>query len=183
MEKMNYILTEPEITTPVTTEPVELQEAKDWMKITFDEEDTIITDLIPATRELLERYTSRSLAPKTLTVLMEINDCSLFELPYGPVTGVTTVTRKNEFDDDETMVAGEDYQVVGKMIRIQTPGTYEIEYEAGYDPLPDDLRKDQLRLIGWMYQNRGIQFEAADKLKSYPDWQALAANRYVNSVV
>jgi uncharacterized phiE125 gp8 family phage protein len=50
------------------TEPLTLADAKSYMKIDFNDEDTLITTLITSAREQLESYLGLSLVEKNLTV-------------------------------------------------------------------------------------------------------------------
>ena len=55
-----------EIVTDLTTEPVTLQEAKDYMRISSNAEDSLIEELITSARERIEKFTGLSLGEKTL---------------------------------------------------------------------------------------------------------------------
>jgi uncharacterized phiE125 gp8 family phage protein len=178
---MNYILAEP-LDSGVTTEPVELAEAKTWCRVKFDHEDDVITGLISAARAMLEKYCSKNLVSRDMTVLMEINSPLDVDLPYGPVTAITEVKRKVPFQTDEVLETTE-YELTAGKVNFRAPGTYEVTYTAGYETLPMDLKMDMQRLVGWMFQNRGIRFESDPDIQYYPAWRALAATRYINNMV
>jgi hypothetical protein len=50
-----------QIETPPLVEPVSLSDMKNWLRVPFDDDDTLISDLITAARELCEIFTSRAL--------------------------------------------------------------------------------------------------------------------------
>jgi hypothetical protein len=132
---------------------------------------------------MLERYAGVSFAPKGYKAMLEIGTLSYYALPYGPVTAVTEVKEVGQFSEDTALTSGEGYQVKNGRILFRAPGVYEVSYTAGYDPLPPGIREDILRLVAWIYQNRGIRFEAQEEVTNYPDWQVLAANRYMAVVL
>jgi hypothetical protein len=65
---MRYRLT---LTTPPEAEPVTLDEAKAHSRITSDDEDDLITDLITASRVQAENFTSRGLLPQTFAMYLD----------------------------------------------------------------------------------------------------------------
>ena len=179
---MNLILSKPQVITDIVAEPVATTKLKEWMKISFNDDDLLITDLSKAARQMLESYTGLSFGVKTLSVQMEI-DCDMVRLPYGPLQSVTGIVLHNGFGNNETLAAGSDYEVFGNLVHLNRLGIMTITYTGGFIDLQEDLIGDIKRLVAWMYQNRGIQFETGDEIKKYPDWQALAANRYIERVV
>lgn len=143
------------IDTDVTTEPVTLTEVKQHLNMQFDtdesyefnDDDTYLTDLITECREILEKVTGYSLAPKTITATIN-NSIGSFELPYGPVIGdITTITDEDGEDiDDVTVRSG----------KIVTCGAYQVvTYNAGYETLPAGLKRALLEEIAWRYNHRG----------------------------
>lgn len=61
------------VTVPISTEPVTLQECKDYARIDFTDatNDGVITELISDARDFAERYTRRALAPQTIQAIIE----------------------------------------------------------------------------------------------------------------
>ena len=182
---MNYILTDPEVVADLGAEPVSYTEAKAWMKITFNDDDAIITELCKSSRIILEKYTGLSFGSKQLKVVLEVNHPGdLIELPQGPLVSIQSITREQPFGTDDTLGANVDYEIIGtKLLRINGCGTYVISYTAGFTTLPVDLKTDIYRLVSWQYRNRGIQFEAENDVTQLEEWQSLAANRYIKTMV
>ena len=71
------------------TEPCTLAEAKAQAVITYSDDDTLITSLITKARKIIENYCSVSIVAQTVTMIADI--WNEWELPYGPVTGITGV--------------------------------------------------------------------------------------------
>lgn len=142
------------------SEPVALQTAKDWLRVTSEDDDTIITDLITLARKKIERFTTLSLVNKTIVLTGRIEE--YFLLPYSPInsvsqvrvlTGQTSGTGVNEW---ETLDADE-YQLVGyykKHFKPAYGATYEITYTT-LGSSDEGLITDLKRVLLWMYENRG----------------------------
>lgn len=124
------------------SEPVTLQEAKDWCRIDVSDDDTLITSLIKAARIICEKYSGLSFVSKTVTAIL-VNGLGNIELPYGPVASEVAY-----YDMDETELTDFD---------ISEPACDRIEavYSAGYETLPANLKTAVLNQIAWMYENRG----------------------------
>lgn len=142
----------------VTTEPVTLAEAKAWIKVadSYSDDNTIITALITAARQILEEYLSISIASKTYTVVLK-NLLGDMELPYGPITSITSVT---DWDGDaltlntDYILSGEDFK------RLDTKTDYiKFVYVAGYSTVPEALKLAIKMQVGYMYEHRGDELD------------------------
>ena len=176
---MNYIQ-DIQVTTDLVTEPVLVSEAKSWMKINFDTDDIIIDGLISTARRILEGFTGISFGAKTYTALMEIND-EWVDLPYGRVASITSVTSIDAVGVTTVLDSG-DYGLVNGRLLMQQTGTFSIVYVTAFT-VPDSLKTDIKKLVAYMYQNRGIQFESEDDAKQFPEWNSLSAHYYAKVVI
>jgi uncharacterized phiE125 gp8 family phage protein len=134
------------------TEPVTVQEFKDWAKISVTDDDDLIEALLPASRLRCEQYLNMSLIPTTIeaTILCQLGN---YALPYGPITSITSL---NETDEDATAIT--DYTVLGssfKSLSCQYCNPLRIVYEAGYDECPNNIKKAILQDALYLYDNRG----------------------------
>lgn len=141
-------------------EPVSLETAKEWLRVTTEDDDTIITDLITVARRRVETYSLKSMVNKSITLTGYIEDA--FGLPYAPVSSVTAV----KFLDGQIVDTGvndwdtldpDEYQLIGyteKRFRPHFKGVYEITYTttASTDL---GLKTDLKRVLLWLYENRG----------------------------
>lgn len=177
---MNYIQ-EIEVTTDLVTEPVLVSDAKSWMKIGFDTDDIIIDGLIGTARRILEGFTGLSFGAKTITAYMCVEDKWL-DLPYGPVATITSITRIDGIASTDVLVAGSDYELVGRRVMMNQCGEFKIIYTTAFT-VPDSLKTDIKKLVAYMYQNRGIQFESEDDIKNFPEWSSLSAHYYAKVVI
>lgn len=130
------------------TEPVTVDEVKDWCRIDVSDDDTLIGKLIKGARVICENYANLSFIKRTITAKIR-NGLGDFYPPYGPVVGDPAATYKSgdtidDFDFD-----------------CSYPDTITVVYDAGYDAadgyetLPDNLRTALLNQVLFMYENRG----------------------------
>ena len=127
------------------SEPVTLQEAKDWGKIETSTDDTIVTALIKAARRTCEKFTGIGFITRDITLHVDLTD-NYFSLPYGPVTGGPSAV-----DTDGNVV-----DLVYNMGQIEDPlGRMVLSYTGGYATLPEDLEVALKCQFLYMYENRG----------------------------
>lgn len=157
MSPNNYVLEK--YATPLSsTEPLTLAQAKAYMNITSDSQDTLITDLITEARQGIERLTGISLVPSVIIALID-NTGGGIELPLGPYVSDLTIT---DVDD----VAVTDFELRGLQFKtLHSPKldymncAYEAGYTAtgvvGFPNMPSELLgaiKDQ---VSFLFENRG----------------------------
>lgn len=136
------------------TEPVALQEAKDYAKIDVGTaDDAIITYLITTARQQCEDFTGISIVGRTVTTYIT-NRCGGVFLPYGPVKSITSITDQ----DGNALVADQDYKIAGKSFpQILWPkwDNMTVVYTTGYTTLPQEIKSAILQQIFYLYENRG----------------------------
>lgn len=125
------------ISTPPIVEPVNVTEAKAWLKVDWDSEDSLIETLISAAREKCEQYTNRAFISQGITETFGINDGII--LSRGEVISLDSVTV------GETVLASDQYTVnndnAGYCITLATlpDDLVTVVYTAGYGTSPDDV--------------------------------------------
>lgn len=144
----------PVVTVP-TTEPVTLEDVKEWLSVTFLDDDTLIQSLIAECRDGVEQFCGISMVAKTFTL-----DADLYEdlvLPFGPVTAVSSAMWRN----GTTYEAYTDFSfdVDSGVFCPGISGRFKIVFTAGPMDLVNyaSLRADLKRVIGYCYDNRGDQ--------------------------
>lgn len=160
-----------------TTEPVTLDEIKSWIRVQGTDEDSVLYLLRTSCRKELEQYLGISIVQKEIT--LEHDSGFEWELPYGPVRTIDSVTRRTGTDNlgigEYETVDAEDYVVQGNLF-YPGYGRYVTVYNAGYIPqsedgayygytppvlgagyfvLPTDIKVQLLRLIAYRYEHRG----------------------------
>lgn len=138
--------------TIVVTEPVTLAQAKEWLRVTHDDEDDLITALITAARQICEGYISKSFVERTVTAIVR-NDLGNVKLPYGPVGNVTHV-----YDSEGNELTGSSYAITGvsdKRLGYPMSSYVKVIYTAGYSVLPQQFKAALKEQLAWLYVNRG----------------------------
>ena len=149
------------------TEPVTVQEVKDYLRLEgfiddsdslstdFDDDNTLISELITSAREGLEEWTGLSLIPKTLEIEFT-NLAGNYKIPFGPVVSITSLT-----DSDDDLTAITVYTTTSDLSKLKTPLQAEMimTYEAGYSTLPKRLKEAILKEVAYRYTHRGEELE------------------------
>jgi uncharacterized phiE125 gp8 family phage protein len=140
---------EPSATLVAQTEPVTLQQAKDWCRIDISDDDTLLNAIISASRARLERAANVSFI--TRTVKAQLNKgLDRIQLPYGPVNAIVSIKDSDDIDITDYTLKGTQF----KWLCCDNEDV-SIEYTAGYAVLPEHMREDLLNQIAWSYDNRG----------------------------
>ena len=161
------------ISTPPASEPVTLSEAKTHLRVDVSTDDTYITTLITAARQIVEKYLNRALINTTYTVLFDrLPTC--IKLLYSPVSSVTSISYKDTAGASQTLNSSlyvvDTHNEPGQITPAygaDYPSTYgqadavTVTYVAGYgasaSDVPDAIKQMILILIGDMYDNRTSQ--------------------------
>jgi len=122
--------------------------AKDYIRVSTSADDNIITRMITQARIWCENYISKDIVSKTRTYyLPETN--GLFDLPFGPVSSITSVKSDN---------VAIDYTVLGlDNESIELDGGYADKVKIVYvtSGLNDSLLQQAImQLVSTYYDNR-----------------------------
>lgn len=157
--------------TAPASEPVTLSEAKRHANVVASDDDTYITNLIVAARELVEQDTSRALINQTWEIELDDWWTDALELPRQPLASVTSVKYYDANDVLQTVTAtnyhvdtrrepgviwwDEDYTLPTLSDR---PNPVLVTYVAGYgsaaSSVPARAKQAILLLVGHWYRNR-----------------------------
>ena len=157
-------------TTDAATEPIPLTEAKTHLRVDHSDDDTYITSMIKAARQLAEEYTQRSFITQTWKYFANEFPCEI-KLLHGRAISVTSIKYSVTTALDTTMSAtlytAAFNQDVGK-IRAPNNGwpdtntdfyeSIEVIYTAGYGAsasnVPEGVKAGIKILLSDMYENR-----------------------------
>lgn len=161
------------LVTAPASEPVTLAEAKLHL---YQEDstanDTLITSLIVAAREYVEKFTNRALLEQTWKLwLDEFPDSGVIYLPRSPLRSIVAVTYVDEAGVVQTM-STDDYVVdtacTPGRIRLAYDTSWpttrceldavRVEFKAGFGTtaaaVPDSIKAAMKLIIGDLFENR-----------------------------
>jgi uncharacterized phiE125 gp8 family phage protein len=156
MAYSNYINDFSAVPVAPITEPVTLAEAKNYCRVTFNADDSLITMLITQSREAVEAATGLSLIPKNVVTYF-YNISGDFDIPFGPVD----IDSFELFDLNQNglEITGSSLQLIGdEFPKLSYPkyANLKATYDAGYTTIPMDLKIAILDQISYSYENRGL---------------------------
>jgi uncharacterized phiE125 gp8 family phage protein len=131
------------------------------------DEDTLLSMLITSARQWCENFTGLGLAPQTLELMLDGFD-DVIELPFSPVSSVTSITYKdstgtettiapaNYIVDTDSMVGSvtEAYDYDWPTFTAYPVNPVRIRYVTGYTTCPAAIKLAMLLMIAYWYSNR-----------------------------
>jgi uncharacterized phiE125 gp8 family phage protein len=152
-----------DITTTVapTAEVVTLAEAKNYLRVDYSEDDSLITALINTAQTRLEQYAGIAMTPRTLKVVAYVD--AFIELPYTPTN---TISKVEYWDNNawvEMQVGG--YYVLGdttKKVYLTSifDNEFRFTYTCGYATTPQTMKTALLKMVSDLYEYRESSVEA-----------------------
>lgn len=156
--------------TEPTYEPVTLTEAKNYLKVSTSNDDTLIQALIIATRIQIENECGGLVIVKRNFTQKQTGGVKQIKLLRDPVNSISSITFFEKFDSTGEVLTASDYRFVSEnlyhvnsffKIGRQSDG-YQIIFNAGMvdDTLigaataPTALKTAILRYVGFLYENR-----------------------------
>jgi uncharacterized phiE125 gp8 family phage protein len=152
-----------EILVPPSAEPVSLAEAKAWLRLGTDGDDTVLSRMIVAARARFENETGRALMARTVrerfVPLPQPNrDGLVWLLPAnGPATAITAVTMIDGQGIETPAPAGF-CTLAGRQFKVvrSVPGMV-VTYSAGASDIADVALADRvavLEILAGLYARR-----------------------------
>lgn len=156
------------VVSQIGEEPVSLDEVKQYLRVDFTDDDTLITFLIRTAREYCEQILNASLVEKRSEYyLNEFPAENYIKIPKPPLVTVESVTIKDSEGIENTF---NDYVVVENEfeeskilatngwpnIELYPANPIKITYTAGYSTVPEPIKMAILLLITHWYENREI---------------------------
>jgi uncharacterized phiE125 gp8 family phage protein len=151
-----------DVTTTVepVSEPITLAQAKNYLKVDFDDDNDLITSLIASARVRLEKYAGVAMSARTLQVVAYVDE--FIELPYAPLNNITKV----EYWDNGSWVEMSvgDYYILGTTYKkiymvANNRMEYRFTYTCGYTTIPQPMITALYKLIADLYDYRESSVE------------------------
>lgn len=152
-----------DITTTVapTAVVVTLAEAKNYLRVDYNEDDDLITALINTAQTRLEQYAGVAMTARTLKVVAYVD--AFIELPYTPTNTISKV----EYWDNNAWVEIEvgGYYVLGETTKkVYLTSIFDNEfrftYTCGYTTTPQTMKTALLKMVSDLYEYRESSVEA-----------------------
>ncbi|WP_417310839.1 head-tail connector protein [Devosia sp.] len=163
---ISYLLAGPAV------EPLALAEARAWLRLDTEAEDSLVTTLIAAARLHVESLTGRALLTQSWRLVLDQWPADrVVTLPVAPLISLTAI-RAFDDDDDEHMVPLAQFtpETGVHPARLLLPATVagmpalrqrlglEIDYVAGFgaepEAVPADIKAAMLQLVAYWFENR-----------------------------
>jgi uncharacterized phiE125 gp8 family phage protein len=165
------------LVTGPSIEPLTVDEAKDWARITDDTEDAVVERLISAARGHVEELTGRALITQTWDYFLDAFPGTI-DVPRPRLISVTHLKYTDEDGTLQTLdVADYTIDLKREPARIvpaygeswpgtrDVPNAVELRFVAGYGAtatsVPEQLRQAIAVLVATMYEQREMATEAS----------------------
>ncbi len=155
----------------VATEPVTLAEAKAQCRVSIDEDDALIANLITAGRESVETIMRMGLANQTYDMYLNSWWSGDLILPLPPLQSVTSI-KYTDTDDAQTTWSSSNYyvstaQFPGRVVlktnisfptaELKEVDAVVVRFVSGYadaGDMPQLIKQAILLTVGHLYENR-----------------------------
>lgn len=161
------------LVTPPTVEPVSLDDAKEHLRVDWDDDDSYITALITAARMITEERTGRALISQTWDLILDDFPCSdritlrkaslqsVTYVNYIDSDGTTNVMPTSDYTVDKDSIPGRIFLRFAKIWPVailQPASAVKIRMVCGYgdavDDIPQPLKQAMYYLISQWYEQR-----------------------------
>lgn len=158
------------LVTAPAAEPVSSTEAKTHCRITGTDQDSVITILIAAAREMAESITRRALITQTWDLYLD-RFSRVIDIPLPPLQSITSISYTDTNGDSQTASSSlYETDLAGNRVILKDDQDWPdtllhensviIRFVAGYGTagtdIPQPVKQAILMLIGHYYENREI---------------------------
>lgn len=135
-------------------EPVTVDEAKDWLRVDYDDDDDVIEGMIKGARQSIEQFLNIALVDKSVVVDVKTTcEEDLIRLPYvDSAQGEIEVT---DIDNDDSAVETDNYKIRGAQVKINYYGYFSIAYDIEAGEIPEAIKEAIKMEVAERYKNRG----------------------------
>lgn len=174
-----------EVVTNPTIEPVALQDAKDYCRVTHSDDDDLIDALITLAREQVEIATNRRILTTVLKYTLDKFPYWMVGLPGGKIQTINTFTYLDKDAATQTVSAtlydsqlNKTPAIILRKSGYSWPTVYEngnaviINYDAGWatiSEVPPNIIMAIKALVNFYYRNRSILANEAIRMPSFID--------------
>ncbi len=151
-----------DVTTTVepVSEPITLAEAKNYLRVDFDDDNDLISSLITSARVRLEKYAGVAMTARTLQVVAYVDE--FIELPYAPIN---TISKVEYWDNEEWVeITVPQYNVLGTTYKklymtAFSHMEFRFTYTCGYATTPAVMKTALYKILADLYDYRESSVE------------------------
>lgn len=166
-------------TVDATTEPVTLDEAKAFARVTASDENALLTSLIKTARQECEKYSGRAFITQTWRASFKWLEDDRVLLPYPTLISISNIQYKNdsgllvtvdssdyEADTDSDRPAVRFLTIPPFSLKYLNP--IRVTYTSGFGPtaadVPDDIQTAiKATVTAWFYSREATQIPQGAK--------------------
>lgn len=132
-----------------------LANAKQWLGLTQNTDDALLTQLIAAASSLVRSYTKRDILLQAYTELRDGSGGSSLVVENYPITSISNVVV------DGSVIASNRFNFSGARITFNDGNfsdgvnNVQVNYSAGFAVVPSDLEQAVIEIVGVKYRERG----------------------------
>lgn len=158
------------LVTAPASEPLDLDEAKEHLRVEEPSDSTYILSLITAARQHVESWTGRALITQTWELVLDEFPRGVIDLAKGRAQAIESLSYLDAAGASRTLAPGA-YQVdlatesarIAPAVGTTWPatsgglGSVRVRFVAGYGPaaaVPQAIKAAMLLLIGHLYEHR-----------------------------
>lgn len=158
-----------EVVEKPNEEPISLEDAKLFLRVDSDEEDDLIKTMITTARTLAEGIQGRTLPEQELKAYFDSfpSKSDPLKLPRPPVKEIKGIKYTDKDGNQQEITEYEaDLHAEPALIYADWPATkdkpnvVEVEYEAGFDVIPQPTIHAMYLLLSHLYEQRDIVIDA-----------------------
>lgn len=167
------------ITKPPETEPITLEEAKKYLRVPHDEDDSLIELNISQARQAVESSQNRAIAKQTIRQFLDKfpNDNQPIILAKPPLKELKSFKLNGEEYNDYVLDDKQEPALIypkNEWTEIETkPNIIELEFEAGYEKeeIPKTTIAAMYQFLAHFYEVRGIVIDSqVNEIQYTVDW-------------
>lgn len=151
-----------DLVTAPTSEPVSLNQAKDYCRIECDDDDKLIKRLIESARKFCEYSTHRKYGTQTWEQTFQRSELTtVLELESFNVDAVNSVKGYDSDDAETTFVSGTDYSAYNARVVLSLPSfvfreydSLVVNYDVGGTAVSQNIKDAILMMVLHWYENR-----------------------------
>ena len=138
-------------TEDAALEPLTLDEAKDWLRVTDTTEDVLITSMVKAARQAIERRTKRAMLEQTWALLRDAFPAgSVIYLPIAKVLSVESIGYVDTAGASQTF-SSDNYETDF----VREPGRIVLKPSASWPSIEEGINKVTVEFTAGYGDERG----------------------------